>query len=339
MYNYLFNFSSSFSGGGLKRLEEFSKWFSLKGGATFLINEKSSFLIAQYPNNKYIVPTISKISRILNKESYLDSYKEDQWDLYYSYGIPITRRVAKKNILHISNVLPFLEGDFGYDLVQKLRFLLLKYFFFNSFQYTDVLSAESEYSINLFDGKFTGKTMVSKNGSDDEINLFLKEKKENLIKEYQNYAIVLGTHKHKNLEGSYQLFNEIRKKNSDLKLIIIGSKEGISKEIANDSNVQLKGVMKRSDVMDLLCKATYYISTTRIENSYNAASEAIFLAKESYISTIPPHFELLKNLKYDVVHFQNNNLESIHLKAKDLDINNLVKWEEIIQQIVYIDKK
>mgnify|MGYP001158669324 CR=1 FL=1 len=37
----LFNFSSSYTGGGLKRLISFSEWFDSHGGAVFIVHEKS----------------------------------------------------------------------------------------------------------------------------------------------------------------------------------------------------------------------------------------------------------------------------------------------------------
>ena len=37
--NFLFNFSSSYSGGGLKRLLAFSEWFNKNGGANFIVHD------------------------------------------------------------------------------------------------------------------------------------------------------------------------------------------------------------------------------------------------------------------------------------------------------------
>lgn len=334
MSKFLFNFSSSYSGGGLKRLVEFSKWFSLNGGATFLINQKSAFLIEKYPSNKYIVPEISKISRLLNKEDYLSKLKDEKFDLYYSYGIPITMKVAKVNVLHISNVLPFVKNDFGYNFIEKLKFSLLKFYFFKSLGKTDVLSAESDFSISLFKNKFNGNKIVSKNGSDDEIEFFEKNKHNTEERKYGSYAVVLGTHKHKAIQDSYNLFREIREKEGLDKLKIIGSKDQIPENVLADESVELLGVLDRSDVMDLLGKAKIYISTTKIENSYNAASEAIFLVNKSYISAIPPHVELLDGFKLKIEKFDSVSSDIIEVNANEVDIRNLVNWDTVIKQIV-----
>lgn len=333
MYNILFNFSSSYSGGGLKRLEEFSKWFSENGGATFLINEKSKSITDKYPNNKYFTPKISKLSRLLNQEHYFENLKlnKTKIDLYYSYGIPLTKKIAAKNLLHISNVLPFMEGNFGYNRIEKIKFLLLRYYFYRSFKYAYILSAESEFSISLFEKTFKKLKVVSKNGSDEEIEMFLHRKNNN---NYENYAIVLGTHKHKCIGDSYKLFNELYKKNNLLKLKIIGDTTNIPKFIVEDKNVELLGVLNREEVLKLLSSAKVYISTTLVENSYNAASEAIFLAEKSYISEIKPHYELLDNLNFERRYFENINLNIIEVHSKNIDIRNLVKWEQVIKEII-----
>jgi len=335
MYTILFNFSSSHSGGGLKRLEEFSKWFSENGGASFLINNKSKDLIDLYPNNKYYVPKISKFSRLLNEERYFEYFnlKEEKFDLYYSYGIPITKQFAKINLLHISNVLPFVKGKFGYNLISRLKFRLLYFYFLNSFKKTDILSAESEFSISMFKNKFNKLKIVSKNGSDDEIHLFFNREK---VVKYDNYAIILGVHKHKLIEDSFQLFKNLRLNNPDLILKIIGDPSSIPDYIKEEDGVEILGVLKREDIMQLLLKSKYYISTTILENSYNAASEAIFLAEESYISAIGPHLELLANLPYEIVKFENIDSSIIKVKSIDLDTRNLVKWEQVIIEIIKI---
>lgn len=334
MNKFLFNFSSSYSGGGLKRLEEFSKWFSINGGATFLINKRSVFLIKKYPVNEYIIPEISKISRLFNREGYLLNLQNNKFDLYYSYGIPITRKVANVNVLHISNVLPFVKNDFGYSFFEKLKFLLLKFYFLNSLSKTDVLSAESIFSISLFENKFDKIKIVSKNGSDEEIEFFKKNKQIIGKRHYDSYAVVLGTHKHKAILDSYNLFKIIKDEEKLDKLKIIGSKDQIPNHVLNDESVEMLGVMDRSDVMKLLAKAKIYISTTKIENSFNAASEAIFISKKSYISAIPPHYELLNGLDFKIEKFDSISSSMIEVNSDEIDTRNLDNWDTVIKQIV-----
>ena len=70
MNSFLFNFSSSYSGGGLKRLLAYLKWFDDNGGGYFIINHKAKSLL---PNSKhnvcyYISP--SKVKKALNNQDY-----------------------------------------------------------------------------------------------------------------------------------------------------------------------------------------------------------------------------------------------------------------------------
>jgi glycosyltransferase involved in cell wall biosynthesis len=229
--------------------------------------------------------------------------------------------------------LPFVKGNFGHNLINTLKFRLLRHYFFKSLSKTDILSAESEFSVSLFENNFKKPTLVSKNGSDEEIELFHNRNK-NI--DYANYVVVLGAHKHKNIEDSYKLFQELRLNNSDLRLKIIGDPSYIPEYILKDAVVEILGVMKRDAIMDLLLKAKYYISTTILENSYNAASEAIFLAEESYISTIGPHIELLQNLPYEIKKFKNIDANMIQVKSVALDTRNLVTWEQVILDIIKI---
>ena len=84
-YKYLFNFSVSYSGGGLKRLTEYVKWFNSNGGAYFIIHQNCKDLISLYENNKYYVVQQSKLSRLINDCAYLKKIvsENDSFDLYF----------------------------------------------------------------------------------------------------------------------------------------------------------------------------------------------------------------------------------------------------------------
>ena len=67
----LFNFSSSYTGGGLKRLISFSEWFDSHGGAVFIVHEKSKLHLLKYKNNTYFYINLSKFKKALNSHKYL----------------------------------------------------------------------------------------------------------------------------------------------------------------------------------------------------------------------------------------------------------------------------
>jgi len=85
----------------------------------------------------------------------------------------------------------------------------------------------------------------------------------------------------------------------------------------------------------LLSAAKFYINTSKVENSWNAASEGVLLANESYISRIEPHFELVKTIA-------NNNYvfdgDLIHVKRKNISVEKLMAWSDIIQNMIKLVK-
>tara|TARA_B100000795_G_C22470411_1_gene312774 strand:- start:249 stop:566 length:318 start_codon:yes stop_codon:yes gene_type:complete len=105
----------------------------------------------------------------------------------------------------------------------------------------------------------------------------------------------------------------LQTKNSKLRLVVVGNDAMVPDKIKNDQRVDMMGELKHSEVVSLLSSARFYINTSKVENSWNAISEGIFLAIESYISNIPPHLELIKIIQADNYEL-NNGL--IHIKKE-----------------------
>jgi glycosyltransferase involved in cell wall biosynthesis len=331
--NFLFNFSASYSGGGFKRLYEYLKWFNENGGAWFIIHPHCEDLIREFPNNRFFLACQPKYQRIFNDCSYLHGVEAEMGipDLYYSYGIPIYAKFGRVNWFHLSNVLPLLSRDIPLSLFDRLKLRYLGWRIKDNFQNADIISAESKYSLDLIDTKQTEKLFLSVNGNNDE----LAHLKNGVTEEKDNIATVIGTYGYKALRDSYHVFEMLRQKNSQLKLIIIGNESAVPKDLRNNQNIIILGVLKkRSKVIDYLRKTRYYISTTYIENSYNAASEGIFFADESFISDIGPHRELLINMPFDKISIPNMRRPVLHVKRKNLSGLNLKTWEDVIADMI-----
>lgn len=331
--NYIFNFSSSYSGGGYKRLVEYVKAFDAKGGATFIVNARCRALADHYKKNKYFVVDTSLYKRIVNDCAYLPSILQQHHkpDLYYSYGIPIYSKIAAVNWFHLSNVLPLAPSGVPISTFDNLKMRYLGWKIRRNFVNADVISAESMSSLALINAEEHGKSFISVNGSDDELELL--EDNNKITKD--DIAVVVGTYRYKAIDDSFRVFEMIRQCHaSDLKLIIIGVKESMPNYIRYNCNVIVTGLLPRSDVMTWLRKAKYYISTTYIENSYNAASEGAFLADESYISDIGPHRELLVDMPYEVVSVPGVTRPVLHVKKIDITTNNLKSWHAVISEMV-----
>ena len=329
---YLFNFAVTYVGGGFKRLYEYCKWFNENGGAGFIIHTNCKSLIKEFPNNHFFLTNQSKLQRIFMDCNYLNSIerKIGPPDLYYSYGIPIYAKFAKINWFHLSNVLPIFSRDIPLTLFDRLNFSILGRRIKRNFQNADVISAESNYSLGLININKSEKLFLSVNGSNDELtysHIKLSDRKENI-------ALINGTNRYKALHDSYQVFEMLRESNSQLKLIIIGNTKTIPKYLLNNKSIIFTGVIKRNEVIDLLSKTRYFISTSLIENSSNATSEGIFFADESYISDIPPHRELLNDMPFNQVSIPNITRLLLHIKRENISVVNLKSWDTVILEII-----
>ncbi|EKD71510.1 MAG: hypothetical protein ACD_46C00176G0002 [uncultured bacterium] len=334
--SYLFNLSYSYLGGALKRILAYLEWFDKHGGSCFALNSRLKGIEKKFPNNHYCFVRQNPTAKVFNYSSRLNQFISDigKIDFYYSYGIPLPCKVGRVNWLHIGNVLPFVGlgyVSFKRSLELKLLGLLIK----KSMRYADIISAESEFSLSLLDRSFKDKFVVSVNGSDEEISTY----KNNLFfNNIENIAVAVGTCRYKCIDDVYKIYLHLRQSNPDLRLIITGIKEDVPARVQKDNLVVLCGILPQLDVCNLLKKAKYYITTTIIENSYNAASEGAFLAKESFLSDIGPHRKLLKNVKYNVINNLNTRVPSLHVHREDMNVNNLKSWDQIIKDIIQIQR-
>ena len=332
-YNFLFNFSVSYTGGGLKRLHEYAKWFNENGGANFIVHPNCEYLISKFKNNNYFVVKQNKTQRLFDDCAYLKSIMKEikQPDLYYSYGIPVYSKFGKIDWFHLSNVLPLHSRGVPLSFFGRfIKFKLLARKIKNNYKNADVIAAESNHSLGLVKIKKTEKLFLSVNGSNDEL-AYLKTQ-DDMVKE--DIATVVGTYGYKAIADSYQIFKMLKNNYHDLKLVIIGNKATIPEELKGVEDIIITGVVPQSDVIDYLKKSKYYISTTRIENSFNAASEGIVFADESYISDIGPHRELLLHESYETISIPNLKNSVLHVKKEDISGKNMKSWGEIITDII-----
>jgi hypothetical protein len=329
---YLFNFAVSYLGGGFKRLYEYSRWFNDNGGAWFIIHPRCESLVKEFSNNHFFITNQPKYQRIFMDCKYLNNIGKEIGipDLYYSYGIPIYAKFGKVNWFHLSNVLPITSKDISLSLFDRIILRILGWKIKHNFQNANVISAESNYSLGLIDPNQSEKLFLSVNGSNDELTYL----QNGFSLEKDNIAVVVGTQRYKALHDSYHVFEMLRQTNSQLKLIIIGNEKAIPRELRNNQNIVINGLIKRNDVIDYLRKAKYYISTTQIENSYNAVSEGIFFADESYISDILPHRELLNKMPFDQISFPTMTRPLLHVKRENVSGANLKSWDNIITEMI-----
>ena len=329
----LFNFSASFSGGGFKRLYEYAKWFDAAGGAGFIVHPNCSRLLSEFPRNRYFVPEVTRLQRLLNDCGYLAGIGREigQPDLYYAYGIPLYFRFGRINWFHLSNVLPLAPAGIPLSVTHRLRLASLGRRIRRGFANCEVISAESAYSLSLVrSAGGTAHLVQSVNGSDDEL-AYLQEGSR---QPKDNIATVVGTYTYKALEDSYRVFRMLKMANSELKLMIIGASADVPRSLQEDPDVVLRGALPRPEVIACLRRTRFYISTTYIENSYNAAAEGAFIADESYVSDIGPHRELLMGMKYEEVRVADVSRPLLHVRQESLTGANLKSWHTVVSEMM-----
>ncbi|MCX7118117.1 MAG: hypothetical protein NTW94_09520 [Legionellales bacterium] len=327
-----FNFSASYSGGGLKRLYAYAQWFHDHGGAWFIIHPKCRFLSDEFPNNHYHVVHLTQMQRLFDDGMYLREFETKGFKphLYYSYGIPIDRPIGAVNWFHLSNILPFGTSGIPLSLFQKIKQAYLGRKIFQHEKNADIISAESRFSLNLLHPSHSAKLCLSVNGSDDEMGAEFSaaEAKENI-------AIAVGTYSYKALEDAYLVYNMLHQSHEALRFMIIGDESMIPRRLKKKKGqVIIAGNQPRAEVIRLLKTAKYYLSTTRIENSYNAASEGIFFADESYISDIGPHQELVASLPHQKVMLPGLGRPLLHLERNGISSSHLKTWENVILEML-----
>lgn len=327
MTRWLFNFAASFSGGGYKRLHEYAKWFQQHGGANFVIHPNCVNLVEEFPANRFFVVRQTALQRLFNDGQYLESIEREigRPDLYYSYGIPMYRRFGNVNWFHLSNVLPLALSGIPLDLRTKLKLGYLGHRIRKTLANADVASAESRYSLSVMKAE-ERKLFLSVNGSDDE----LEQLHTHDLPAKAEVATAVGTYTYKAIGDAVKVFDALKKDRPTLRLSVIGDDKPLPLEICERCDIEITGLLKRPQVIESLRRSKYYISTTLIENSYNAASEGIFLADESYISDIGPHRELLEGMPYREVTVPGVHRPMLHVKRHEVRGDNLKSWSDVV---------
>ncbi len=331
-HKVLFNFAASYSTGGYKRLYEYAKWFNQNGGAWFVIHPACSALIREFPHIRCFVATQSRLQRLYDDCGYLRSIGREigRPELYYSYGIPLYARFGQINWFHLSNVLPLGTRDIPLPLAARAKAGYLGRRIRAGMANADVISAESQSSLDKLIWLPPEKLFCSVNGSDEELEYLRGTSDE----ERQNIAIVVGTAAYKALDDSFRVFEGLRDARPGLRLVLVGNPEWIPRWLRHRPQVTIAGLRPRAEVIGYLRSSAVYISTTRIENSYNAASEGIFLADESYISDIGPHRELLQGERFARVHVPGVDGALLKVRRTELSGVQLKSWETVINEMI-----
>ncbi len=339
-HRILLNFAASPIGGGFKRLYEYARWFDGHGGAWFIVHPQRASLAREFPRNRYFVAGQSVLQRLVDDAAYLPDILRQTGtpDCYYSYGIPIPSRCGHLNWFHLSNVLPLGLAGIPSPLKFRIKFGILGWKIRRRLHLADVVSAESRNSLRLMGAVEDDRHVVSVNGSDDELRLL----QEGQTGEMDNIATVVGTYWYKGLEDSYHVFDMLRKRNPGLTLVVIGDHSpgarahgmAVPERLRGRPDIRLAGALPRTEVMAYLRRSRYYISTTRVENSWNAASEGAFFVDESYLSDLGPHRELLEGVPFTEEAVPGVSRALLHVRREQMSGANLKTWDTVVAEML-----
>jgi glycosyltransferase involved in cell wall biosynthesis len=325
MHDILFDFSSSPAGGGLRRLEAYAEYFSqspLK--IHFFINAAASNRdrIQQLAPTTLVHKTgVSKVR--LNKDYLKKIGVGSKW--LFSYGIPSKRGYSEQNWLHISNVLPFFFTQATVSPNIFLKMCLLRQQFKSNYLNNDIISAESNFSIKMYIAVtgWKGDTLVLRNGL-HKADLGLDPK--------QPYAVAIGTYSYKRIDRTYEVFQELKDYLGLNKLLIVGDSTRIPRAIRTAVDVEVKDFLPEAVLQSRLKSASYFISTSEVENSSYAVLEGLQYSQKAILSNIPSHQEMFRS--NSGTHYQHQGKDYLIVNQNDVSDGAMAEWPNEIKKML-----
>lgn len=325
MYDIVFDFSSSPTGGALRRLEAYANFFSRSQLKTiFLIHNKAISILNKYNTLDYECIDKNAIEKVLGRNRYLDKYKyTTNW--LFSYGIPIENPIGINNWFHISNATPLADFKVSLHFGLRVKMWILAMKIVGARKNCNVVSGESKFSLKLYENiDKSVSALVLENSFD-----FACENEKYLFPEIiknKRFALIVGTASYKRLNVAYNVYLNIKSKKKLDALVIIGDISSVNYyEIRNDKSVISLKQLKDSEYFLILKNSSVFISMSEIENSSCAVLEALYYQKNCYLSDIPSHQELL--LGSHITTLGGN--KCIYIASNDIK-RDFKSWDSII---------
>ncbi len=324
MTEIVFDFSSSPSGGGLRRVSAYVDYFSKSSIKThFFISDALSFKGDVSRKVKTTIVKKSNFDKLTLRNDYFSVIQSTpQW--LYSYGIPIRSKIAVQNWLHVSNVMPFTfrECTLRRSLYWKsfAQFQQHRLFAHNA----DYISGESQFTIDKFKDVlgWKGSAEVLKNGV-TRVDLGMRAK--------ENYALVVGTDTYKRADLSYAIFRNLRSRLNLNSIVFVGDPDGIPPMIRNSADVFLEQKLTNEELVSRFERASYFISTSEVENSSLAALEGLSLTGKAILSDIPSHREMLINEPEEIIL---DGKTYLLVDNENMQLSDMPQWDIEIEKML-----
>ena len=327
MYDIIFDFSASPVGGGLLRLKEYIHFFNEhNNNVLFLVHPRAPRELFEGLKCKIVVLPRSPLKRIFFDSTFLKEYI-GKARRFFSYGIPIYKRVGELNWMHLSNALPFGYRKCSLNTKNKIK----NYILFSKFQQIDksieFISGESQSTIDLFSAliESSAKKIILHNGFNKDLLKSIE------TSDRSNIALTVGGESYKRLDLVYNCFLELKEKKQTRELIIKADIHQVPFEIREKEDVKILGYLPYHELLELYKRSAYYISMSEIENSSNAVLEALYCGCTAILSRIPSHLEMFSDSLASQSH------PDYFVATKDnLKKENSFSWGEIIKRMCKI---
>ena len=348
MTSWLFNFSVSNKTGSMRRIMATVRFYDENGGATFILHSSLRNDVALYNKNRYFFINQTLLERVFKNEDYIREIITEcgQPDIYFSYGIPIYQKIGKVNWFHVSNALSLTVKNIRLSAETKIKMLLLKHRIQATVDNVDIVSGESQYTLDLFQREVRTKKpiryQIVRNGDDSEDLSMMNPKR--LVYQGPKYAMTIGIASYKRLDVVYTIFKQIQAEDENLKTlyVVAGPRDLpyipklIPEVIKLDDSVVVDTFERREELVSMMNSMDYYISASQIENSSNALLEGLIFSKSVIATDIPSHRELLVGKKHGYFKESISGEEFIYYQKNEEDIINSVSWGTAVKEMSLI---
>ena len=300
MDSWLFDFRASEVGGGLKRLEETAKWCSEQRPSTFIVSATILDKIAELaPKNNYIPFKMTALERLIFDSSFISKELTlSKYNCYFAYGVPLYARLFEFQWLHISNALVLNPLSYTLPISSRAKFLELNRRTRISMQFADAISGESIFSadeVRKYSRPSSCKVLVLPNGVDDLLINSAQKLCGKPKATEQQLALTVGTMPYKRIDRTIIAWRQYcEREGINIPLTIVGR---ITPDVLTFSK-RIKGIdlleqIPREQLYELMSESSIFFSSSEVENSPNAALEALLLSRKVCLSDIPAHRELI----------------------------------------------
>ncbi len=322
MLDIVFDFSSSPVGGGLRRLEAYAAYFVRSPLRTcFLVHPKVHRRVAAVGVDAKAISR-GALSKACASTAYLRSFEGDcEW--FFSYGIPVHRRVGILNWFHVSNVLPFALSAATVDLrlLLKMKTLLLQCA--HAAANCDVVSGESRFTLARYRASCgdSSRSVLLANGLAEGIWT-----DPDAVPRAPR-AVTVGTESYKRLDRVIEVYDSLRERYGLEALEVVGSATALGGRARSRPDIVCTGFLDDRSYFDRLARARVLISASEVENSSVAVLEGLALCEYVVLSDIPSHRELVERVGFETTTVGHRGYLISHPKG---GASALPTWHDVI---------